>query len=209
MIGDRIRALREKRCWTQAHLAEASGVSLRTIQRLERLHSCSAETLLALGAALGVDVRDISSERSALAHPAEPRAWRWLTPLRSASWGAMLALPACLFVAVNLLKYGAGIAGPYDMLAAAGHRLGLVAGFEAVSPILFIGGTLGAAVLTLASQVRPQVDIRGGSPALTALSLRFNPWSSAILLCALAALAALGAYLIGETITTVPRAAAH
>src|SRR5947209_10884100 len=130
MIGDQVRTLREARGWTQAHLAEASGVSLRTIQRLERLHSCSAETRMALAAALGVDSRELSSEADRQANT--QRLWPWVTPERASAWGALLALPLVLFVAVNLLKYGAGVAAPYDSLAAAGSRLGLVGLFDAL-----------------------------------------------------------------------------
>src|SRR5947208_3079563 len=84
-----VRSLREARGWTQAHLAEASGVSLRTIQRLERLHSCSAETRMALAAALGVDSRELSSEADRQANT--QRLWPWLTPQRASAWGALIA----------------------------------------------------------------------------------------------------------------------
>ena len=33
--GERIKALRDAKAWSQAHLAEAAGLSLRTIQRVE------------------------------------------------------------------------------------------------------------------------------------------------------------------------------
>src|ERR1044072_4365506 len=103
MIGDRIKTLREARAWTQAHLADAAGVSLRTIQRLETVHACSPETLPALAAALQVDVRSLTEERMA------PRAWRGPSARAAAWWGAALAFPAAAFVAVNLLKYGLGL----------------------------------------------------------------------------------------------------
>ena len=35
-IGERIRVLREKREWFQHHLAEAAGLPVRTIGRIER-----------------------------------------------------------------------------------------------------------------------------------------------------------------------------
>lgn len=139
MIGDRIRSLREARAWTQAHLADAAGVSLRTIQRLESVHSCSPETLLALAAALEVDVRLLAEER-ALA----PVAWRGASARAAALWGALLALPCVLFVAVNLLNYGAGIAGPYDALANLGGALGIAGAFELLSPLLLLAAPLGA-----------------------------------------------------------------
>lgn len=51
-----LRQLREERSWTQEHLAAVSGVSLRTIQRIEREGNASADSRLSLAAAFGVDV---------------------------------------------------------------------------------------------------------------------------------------------------------
>lgn len=52
---DQITVLREARGWTQQHLADASGLSLRTIQRVEAGEvTASKETLLALSGAFNV-----------------------------------------------------------------------------------------------------------------------------------------------------------
>ena len=51
----KIRRWREDRCWSQEHLAETSGVSLRTIQRLETGESVSRDTVMALSATFNVD----------------------------------------------------------------------------------------------------------------------------------------------------------
>ena len=205
MIGDRVRTLREARGWTQAHLAEASGVSLRTIQRLERLHSCSAETRMALAAALGVDSRELWSEPDR--QPASRRLWPWLTPKRASAWGGLLALPLLVFVAVNLLKFGAGIAAPYDSLAAVGDRLGLVSLFDRLSPLLFLGGGVTAVLLTAAAQVRARTESEAGAVLVAAVGLRLDARSLAALLLALAALASLAAYLVGENLPDLVRAA--
>ncbi len=55
----RIAALRRERGWTQERLAEASGVAVRTVQRLEGGKDASLETLSALARALEVPVRDL------------------------------------------------------------------------------------------------------------------------------------------------------
>ena len=52
--GNMIRTLREEKSWSQDHLADASGLSVRTIQRVESDSIGSAETRLALAATLGV-----------------------------------------------------------------------------------------------------------------------------------------------------------
>ena len=57
--GERVRALREQKSWSQEHLAEASGLSVRTVQRVEVEGIASAETRLALAAALDVPVAEL------------------------------------------------------------------------------------------------------------------------------------------------------
>jgi transcriptional regulator with XRE-family HTH domain len=47
----RATVVREKKSWSQEHLASASGLSVRTIQRVEVENIASAETRLALAAA--------------------------------------------------------------------------------------------------------------------------------------------------------------
>lgn len=60
-IGRRIRRFREKRAWTQEHLAAAAGVSVRTVQRAEE-GTLSAETLSAIAGALDQPVESISKD---------------------------------------------------------------------------------------------------------------------------------------------------
>lgn len=198
MIGDRIRSLREARAWTQAHLAEAAGVSLRTVQRLESVHSCSPETLLALAAALDVDVRTLAEERAVPARP-----WPGPTPRRAARWGAVLALPCALFVAVNLLKYGLGMGLPYDALAAVGRAAGLVTAFDYASPMLLLGGPATAILVNLRALVR--LRLQGG--AVTALEYRTDPAAIAVTLAAGAVAAILSAYLVAENLGHLARGA--
>ncbi|MBS0541051.1 MAG: helix-turn-helix domain-containing protein [Proteobacteria bacterium] len=50
-----IQKLRLQRGWSQEQLAELSGLSVRTIQRIERGQTASLETLKALGAAFEID----------------------------------------------------------------------------------------------------------------------------------------------------------
>lgn len=60
-IATRIQTERQQRSWSQAQLAEASGLSLRTIQRAEATGRCAPETLLALAAAFDLDVREMTA----------------------------------------------------------------------------------------------------------------------------------------------------
>ena len=51
-----VRKLRLQRGWTQEQLAEMSGLSVRSIQRMERGQNCSLETLKCLAAVFEVDL---------------------------------------------------------------------------------------------------------------------------------------------------------
>jgi hypothetical protein len=53
--------LREQKSWSQEHLASASGLSVRTVQRVEIESVASAERRLSLAAALDVPVADLMS----------------------------------------------------------------------------------------------------------------------------------------------------
>ena len=64
-----IKALREAKAWSQAHLAEAAGLSLRTVQRMEAEGTASAETRLAVAAALDVPVDTLGPPAAAAPAP--------------------------------------------------------------------------------------------------------------------------------------------
>lgn len=66
-----IKQLREARAWPQDHLATLTGLSLRTIQRVEADGSASAETRMALAAAFGLRVDELQpTQAAAAAQPA-------------------------------------------------------------------------------------------------------------------------------------------
>ena len=54
-----LKKIRLEKLWTQEQLAEISGVSVRTIQRLENGEKASLETQRALAAALNLDISAI------------------------------------------------------------------------------------------------------------------------------------------------------
>jgi transcriptional regulator with XRE-family HTH domain len=60
-----IRAEREKRGWSQEHLANVAGLSLRTIQRIEKAGSASFESATALASVLSVEVAELRASESA------------------------------------------------------------------------------------------------------------------------------------------------
>ena len=70
-VGEKIRSLRERKAWTQEHLAGAARVSPRTVQRAEE-GVMSAETKTAIAGALDVPVESFA--------PAAPK-WPTITPV--------------------------------------------------------------------------------------------------------------------------------
>lgn len=57
--AEQIKANRTKLNWTQQVLADACGVSLRTIQRVERYGNASHETVMALASVFNIEQSDI------------------------------------------------------------------------------------------------------------------------------------------------------
>ena len=56
-----IKRERKQRAWTQSQLAQISGVTLRTIQRVEKDGSASFETLMGIADAFDIDVKELNS----------------------------------------------------------------------------------------------------------------------------------------------------
>ena len=88
-----IHQQRLRRGWTQDHLAQVSGVSVRTIQRLEQGAQPGAETLQSLAAAFGCDVADLSTPD--LANPGPDPEFAYHLRGFRANWiSAAIAIPA-------------------------------------------------------------------------------------------------------------------
>jgi len=58
----KIKDLREQRGWSQDLLAQMSGISLRTLQRMEKDGNCSIESVKSLAAVFEVDFKEILHE---------------------------------------------------------------------------------------------------------------------------------------------------
>jgi transcriptional regulator with XRE-family HTH domain len=92
-----IREQRERRAWSQEHLAEVTGLGLRTIQRIEKTGAASYESARSLAAVFGIDVAEL---RVAVKTPPPRR--RSGVPLRSLLGGlAALVTGGALFFASN------------------------------------------------------------------------------------------------------------
>ena len=62
----RVRKFRNHRAWSQDHLASASGLSLRTIQRIENDGSCSLESKKALAGVFNIKPSDLDIQVDAI-----------------------------------------------------------------------------------------------------------------------------------------------
>lgn len=80
---DFIKAERERRAWSQNHLADAAGISLRTIQRVESVGVASKETTLAIASALSTSVEKLMAVPEPKSNTR--RAFRLVWPLATAS----------------------------------------------------------------------------------------------------------------------------
>lgn len=70
-----VRRLRTARGWSQDQLATASGVSLRTIQRVEAEGSASRETRVSLAATFNVPLAELNAESGDKHHGQRHQAW--------------------------------------------------------------------------------------------------------------------------------------
>jgi DNA-binding XRE family transcriptional regulator len=64
-----IKAQRARRAWSQEHLAEVSGLGLRTIQRIEKTGAASYESARSLAAVFEIDVAELRVAEPTLAEP--------------------------------------------------------------------------------------------------------------------------------------------
>jgi transcriptional regulator with XRE-family HTH domain len=68
----RIRLERERRAWTQAQLAGATGLGLRTVQRIEREGKASFESAQAIAAVLELSIAELRLESEPMANLPKP-----------------------------------------------------------------------------------------------------------------------------------------
>src|SRR5688572_15087804 len=64
--ADVVLKARKQKSWSQEELAIASGLNLRTIQRIEREASASLQSMKALASALDLDIHDLDHQEVAM-----------------------------------------------------------------------------------------------------------------------------------------------
>lgn len=112
-----VRRLRSARGWPQEQLAVASGLSLRTIQRVESAGIASMATVVSLGATFGVQVIELQDVPAAATVPAQQSGYAGLflgiVVLMIAALGESGRLPGLpvsnAIIAINLLALITGV----------------------------------------------------------------------------------------------------
>jgi hypothetical protein len=121
-----------------------------------------------------------------------------LRPLSGSALGLLLLIPVALFTAASLLKYAAGLPVLYDGLGflADPSRLPW---YQRASPFLFLGGPLGAAVLSLGAIIRLEVR-REPDRVVTIVTLTPRLLNVAVAILSIVLLATLAGYIVAENL---------
>jgi sec-independent protein translocase protein TatC len=106
--GKRIKQEREQRAWTQEHLAGATGVSLRTIQRIETTGTASYDSLNALAAVFSLSVAELRLPEAAL-NTQPPVRTRWLNARRILAMAGAVVMASVVMPPSVVLQIPAAI----------------------------------------------------------------------------------------------------
>ncbi len=75
----KLKRMRQERGWSQEQLANISGVSLRTVQRIEKDGNCSVDTQVALASAFSVAPTELQKEEEKAVHKETATDWGGIT----------------------------------------------------------------------------------------------------------------------------------
>ncbi|MEP1230811.1 MAG: helix-turn-helix transcriptional regulator [Litorimonas sp.] len=98
---DVLRVARDKYLWTQEDLAAASGLSVRTIQRIEARGKCSKDSLQALLAALDIMAVDIVLNETVLDESKNCLRRKWIL---GPALGSVGGLTGCFIASLSLTR---------------------------------------------------------------------------------------------------------
>lgn len=135
-----VRKLRLQRGWTQEHLAELTGLSVRSIQRLERGESASLETLNSMAAVFEVDRSILKSGDSPVPNttsvtPEEESAIQYVKGVKD-FYGHLFMY----FLFVTVFGFFLGFAHPLILWGSIGWGIGVtVHGLNVFEVINFLG----------------------------------------------------------------------
>jgi transcriptional regulator with XRE-family HTH domain len=139
-----IQKLRLKRGWSQQQLADASGLSVRTIQRIENGQTPSVETLKSLAAVFEVDFSTLSPGETMTSSATDPsereerEAFRYVRKLRAFYLHVLQYIVVCSGLAVINFVFVPHYKWVYWVLL--GWGMGLLGhAFSVFRPMWFLG----------------------------------------------------------------------
>lgn len=89
----KIKKLREKHCWSQDELASITGLSIRTIQRVEKTGNSSLETMKALASVFKIDPLSLNNQ----------------APIQNKTFSFICKFGWILFLALSIILLGAWV----------------------------------------------------------------------------------------------------
>ena len=148
-LAKKVKILRIEKSWSQAQLAEISGLSLRTIQRLENTGTCSKETLLAIASSFDIDIKELTKfltnetkEFNFFERFVNITRLNKLSPKKVGIISFIIILPSIYFVCANILKYSFEIDFLHSPLTTIYNNPQLFKAFNLISPFYFLGSLL-------------------------------------------------------------------
>jgi len=208
LLSEKVKEMRSGMAWSQSHLAEAAGLSTRTIQRLEQTGQCSYETLLSVAATLDIQIHELTELYTAVCpaeslsgHDQDHLLWKQPDQKRAFIIAGILFLPSFLFVLLNLFKYEWDMPRAYDLFLSIGETRGiaLVSGIL-VHPVFLVLSAFTALVLCVLAQVNIRISRMGNGFSITGLHVTFSLPCSLILLGCLAGLGIMFGYAVAENL---------
>jgi transcriptional regulator with XRE-family HTH domain len=167
-LGGEIRRLRRLKGWPQEHLAAVAGLNIRTVQRIENGRTAAFESVMALAAALEVDIACLPR-----AAPEPPR--RNAAPRARLALAALACLPAVWFVTTNLAVFAAGLPLKSLLLSA------WPGGASLQAPPVLLGGAIFAAILVIPELMSVHLRRIPLGVTVEGLSFRLRPASLVVL----------------------------
>lgn len=152
-----IKGLRQDRSWSQEQLAELSGLSLRTVQRIESSNIISRDSLAALAAAFDIDVINLEME---LVMDKTTNEWK-----KRPAWVRVLFLGSSRIQMHKnqhkTVEVAALCAGVFFVALGVSAAFGLLVEPERVIPLLLAGSLLilGAYLMTVVTRVGDSHDV--------------------------------------------------
>jgi transcriptional regulator with XRE-family HTH domain len=161
-LASELKKLRLSKSWSQQQLADISGLSLRTIQRIEKDGNCSHESLLTLASIFELDIEEFTEKINENNSKIIDFFNKYIlfnflsgvAPRSIALLSFVFIFPAIYFVAANILHYYFNISFMHNTLSFIYNDFILFKIFNFISPIIFIGGIFITIYINLAVLVK-------------------------------------------------------